>query len=77
MIRMANADPDERQQIEKNLEYGDAKLKQLQDRKKELELLEQDILATRQKLIHRINNLKKQTKTTQTKRGKNDDRKTC
>ena len=61
MIGMANADPDERQQIEKSLEYGDAKLKQLQDRKKELELLEQDILATRQKLINRITQLKQQT----------------
>lgn len=58
MIGMANADPDERHQIEKSLEYGDAKLKQIQDRKKELELLEQDILATRQKLIHRITQLK-------------------
>lgn len=61
MIGMANADPDELQQIEKSLAYGDTKLKQLQDRKKELELLEQDILATRQKLIHRITQLKQQT----------------
>ncbi len=61
MIGMANADPDELQQIEKSLAYGDTKLKQLQDRKKELELLEQDILATRQKLVHRITQLKQQT----------------
>ena len=61
MIGMANADPDELQQIEKSLAYGDIKLKQLQDRKKELELLEQDILATRQKLIHRIRQLKQPT----------------
>jgi len=61
MIGMANADTDERQQIEKSLRYGDAKLRQIQDRKKELELLEQDILATRQKLVHRITQLKPQT----------------
>jgi len=61
MIGMANADPDELQQIEKSLAYGDTKLKQLQDRKKELELLEQDILATRKKLVHRITQLKQQT----------------
>jgi DNA-binding transcriptional MerR regulator len=60
MIGMANADPDELQQIEKSLAYGDTKLKQLQDRKKELELLEQDILATRKKLVHRITQLKQQ-----------------
>jgi DNA-binding transcriptional MerR regulator len=61
MIGMAAADPDERHQIEKSLAYGDAKLKQLQNRKKELELLEQDILATRKKLIHRITQLNQQT----------------
>ena len=62
MIGMANADQDEIQQIEKSLEFGDNKLKEIQDRKKELELLEQDILATQQKLLNRISQLKKQTK---------------
>lgn len=61
MIGMATADPDELGQIEKSLRFGDAKLKQLRDRKKELELLEQDILATRQKLLNRITQLKLQT----------------
>ncbi len=64
MIGMATADPDELQQIEKSLRFGDAKLKQIQDRKKELELLEQDILATRQKLLNRISQLKLQTNQT-------------
>jgi len=64
MIGMADADPDERQQIEKSLKFGDTKLKQIQDRKKELMLLEQDILATRTKLIHRITQLNQQTKGT-------------
>ena len=70
MIGMANADTDERQQIEKSLEYGDAKLRQIQDRKKELELLEQDILATRQKLVHRMTQLKPQTQPQQQEEGK-------
>ncbi|MBA3011192.1 MAG: MerR family DNA-binding transcriptional regulator [Proteobacteria bacterium] len=64
MIGMANADPDERLQIEKSLKFGDAKLRELRDRKKELELLEQDILATRQKLVHRITQLDQQTQET-------------
>lgn len=64
MIGMADADPDERQQIEKSLKFGDAKLKQIQDRKKELMLLEQDILATRAKLLHRITQLNQQTERT-------------
>jgi len=61
MIGMANAGQDEIQQIEKSLKFGDNKLKEIQDRKKELELLEQDILATRQKLLNRISQLKQQT----------------
>ncbi len=54
MIGMADTDLDERHQIEKSLEFGEAKLKEIRERQKELELLEQDILATRQKLINRI-----------------------
>jgi DNA-binding transcriptional MerR regulator len=61
MIGMANAHQDELQQIEKSLKFGDSKLKEIQDRKKELEILEQDILATRQKLVNRIQLLKQQT----------------
>ena len=53
MIGMADADPNEREQIEKSLTYGDAKLKEIRERKKELTLLEQDILATRDQLIKR------------------------
>ena len=53
MIGMANADPDELEQIEKTLAFGQAKLKEIQDRKKELELLEKDILSTREKLLKR------------------------
>ena len=53
MIGMADADPNEFEQIEKSLTYGDAKLKEIRERKKELTLLEQDILATREKLIKR------------------------
>ena len=53
MIGMADTDPDELEQIEKSLKFGSAKLKEIQERKKELTLLEQDILATRDKLIKR------------------------
>jgi DNA-binding transcriptional MerR regulator len=53
MIGMADADPNELEQIEKSLKYGEAKLKEIRDRKKELTLLEQDILAVRDKLVKR------------------------
>ena len=58
MIGMSNVDTDEIQQIEKSLKFGDAKLSDIQERKNELVLLEQDILATREKLIKRLAVLK-------------------
>ena len=53
MIGMADTRMDELVQIEKSLAFGDAKLKEIEERKKELCLLEQDLLATREKLIQR------------------------
>ncbi|MGE0087204.1 MAG: MerR family transcriptional regulator [Desulfococcaceae bacterium] len=61
MIGMADNVPDEEEQIEKSLAYGEAKLKEIRERKQELELLEQDILATREKLIRRIAEIRNQT----------------
>lgn len=61
MIGMAATDPDELDQIEKSLKFGDAKLREIKERKKELEILEQDILATKKKLLHRKTQLKRQT----------------
>lgn len=61
MIGMADNVPDETEQIEKSLAYGDAKLKEIRERKQELELLEQDILATREKLIRRMAEIRNQT----------------
>ncbi|MCG8636796.1 MAG: hypothetical protein MI863_23390 [Desulfobacterales bacterium] len=60
MIGMADNRVEEAEQIEKSLAFGDAKLKEIQERKKELVLLEQDILATREKLIKRKIELEKQ-----------------
>jgi DNA-binding transcriptional MerR regulator len=52
-------DVTEIEQIEKSLKFGEAKLKEIKDRKKELTLLEQDILSTREKLMKRLNEIKK------------------
>ncbi len=60
MIGMADNRVEETDQIEKSLAFGDAKLKEIQERKKELVLLEQDILATREKLIKRKIELEQQ-----------------
>ena len=59
MIGMADADHDEIDQIEKSLKFGDAKLRQIRERKEELTMLEQDILATRQILLQRKAQLQK------------------
>ena len=54
MIGMADAHVDETEQIKKALAFGDAKLREIEERKKDLMLLEQDILATREKLVRRL-----------------------
>ena len=58
MIGMDDTDLSEIEQIEKSLKFGESKLKEIHDRKKELSLLEQDILATKEKLIQRVKELK-------------------
>ena len=57
MIGMADADMNEVEQIEKSLEFGDAKLEEIRAGKKELALLEQDMLAMKEKLIKRLDSL--------------------
>ena len=61
MIGMASIDTNEIEQIEKSLKFGETKLKEIQERKNELTLLEQDLLATKQKLTQRLNELKQST----------------
>ena len=61
MIGMATTDLNEMDQIENSLKFGDAKLKEIKERKRELKILEQDILATKKKLLKRRTQLNKQT----------------
>lgn len=57
MIGLADRAMDEGEQIRKALAFGEAKLAEIEERKKDLNLLEQDILATRDKLHRRLNEL--------------------
>lgn len=57
MIGMADTQVGEAEQIQKSLAFGDAKLAEIRERKTELALLEQDILATRDKLLARLSEL--------------------
>jgi len=58
MIGMTDADIGEVTQIERSLSYGQGKLTEIRQRIDELELLEQDILSVREKLMRRLEELK-------------------
>lgn len=51
MIGLPDTDIKEIEQIEKSLKYSDVKLKEIVERKRELILLEKDLLATRKILV--------------------------
>ena len=54
MIGMTDIDTDEVAQIEKSLAYGQRKLEEIRHRIEELGLLEEDMLAVREKLLRRL-----------------------
>ena len=53
MIGMADTELNEIAQIEKSIAYGQEKLKEIQKRREELELLEKDIMALHDSLVRR------------------------
>ncbi len=59
MIGMTDAQFNEVAQIETSLAYGEKKLRELRDRIRELQLLEQDILSVRDKLHMRLSDIRK------------------
>ncbi|MGE4519695.1 MAG: MerR family DNA-binding transcriptional regulator [Desulfobacteraceae bacterium] len=58
MIGFANSEPEERHQLKRSLEYSEKKLRELAQRKEELELIEKDLLEMRDKFIKRLEKLK-------------------
>lgn len=59
MIGMTDVDISEITQIERSLAYGEKKLKDISERIAELKLLEQDLLNVKEKLLRRLNDLRK------------------
>ena len=57
MIGMTDTNIDEITQIERSLKYGEIKLQEIGSRIKDLELLEQDILSVKKKLVQRLREL--------------------
>ena len=57
MIGMTDADISEVTQIERSLAYGQRKLEEIRQRVEELEMLEQDLISIRDKLMKRLREL--------------------
>jgi DNA-binding transcriptional MerR regulator len=57
MIGMTDTNIDEITQIERSLKYGEIKLQEISSRIRDLELLEQDILSVKKKLVQRLREL--------------------
>ena len=57
MIGMGNFDTDEEQQLKKAYSYGRRKLKEIESRMEELEILKQDLLRVQEKILNRLKQL--------------------
>jgi DNA-binding transcriptional MerR regulator len=57
MIGLANINMDEEQQLKKSLSYGKKKLKEINQRMEELQILKEDLLAIQQKILNRLEEL--------------------
>jgi DNA-binding transcriptional MerR regulator len=58
MIGLANINMEEEEQLKKSLSYGKKKLKEINQRMEELQVLKEDLLAIQQKILNRIEDLK-------------------
>lgn len=59
MIGMADFNMDEEQQLVKALQYGKVKLKEINSRMEELQILKQELLAVQEKILKRLEDLRK------------------
>ncbi|MFO7860550.1 MAG: MerR family DNA-binding transcriptional regulator [Desulfosalsimonas sp.] len=57
MIGMGNFDTDEEQQLKKAYSYGRRKLKEIESRMEELEILKQELLRVQEKILNRLKQL--------------------
>ncbi|NOY68538.1 MAG: MerR family DNA-binding transcriptional regulator [Deltaproteobacteria bacterium] len=57
MIGMAEFNMDEMQQLRKSYAYGKKKLKEIESRMEELNILKEDLLAVQEKILNRLNEL--------------------
>ena len=57
MIGMAEFNMDEMQQLKKTYAYGKKKLKEIESRIEEINILKEDLLAVQEKVLNRLNEL--------------------
>jgi DNA-binding transcriptional MerR regulator len=57
MIGMAEFDMDEVEQLKKSLAYGDSKIKEIDRHMEELQMLKQDLLDVREKIVKRLSEI--------------------
>lgn len=57
MIGMAEFNMDETQQLKKSYAYGKKKLKEIESRMEELNILQEDLLVVQEKILNRLNAL--------------------
>lgn len=57
MIGMGNFDTDEDKQLKKAYTYGRKKLKEIESRMEELDILKQDLLTVQEKILNRLKQL--------------------
>jgi len=58
MIGLAYINMEEEEQLKKSLSYGKKKLKEINHRMEELQILKEDLLAIQQKILNRLDQLK-------------------
>lgn len=59
MIGMADFNMDEEQQLVKALQYGKVKLKEINSRMEEMQILKQELLAVQEKILKRLEDIRK------------------
>lgn len=67
MIGMADFDMDEVQQLNKSLQYGKLKLREINSRMEELQILKQELLSVQEKILKRLEDLKTQPQKSKTR----------
>ena len=68
MIGLANINMDEEEQLKKSLAFGKKRLKEINQRMEELQIVKEDLLAIKQKIVTRLEELREERDQSETKK---------